>query len=182
MKTIFEFSDWNQLTKARASDYPCLRIRVNQYISESLYGTNIEIYDVDNQDVYYSGFVRIINSTVIPDGSSILPEDMVKVINSYGFSVSLIEPLVLPPNVITILRGLYTQGYNYISVEYQLNNELQKVRKIVATYGLEKNTLYTIVSDSPEYNREDFTWVKLGTSYSIRLLIGEGWSNEITFK
>lgn len=168
---IFEFSNWTQLVGVISESYPDIRIRVNSYFSESIRGTKIEIYDVNNNDIYYTGFVSLINSTVIPNTASLMPNTMVDVINSYGFPIKLIEPTVLPPHVITILKGLYMQGYNYISLQYKELTPWPITRVILATQGLHANSDYVIISDAPEYNKEDFTWVKPNTSYSIALLI-----------
>ena len=62
MINVFEFSDWNQLAGLRSSDYPYLKITVDQFNTSSLIGTKINIVDTANNIIYFSGFVRVITS------------------------------------------------------------------------------------------------------------------------
>ena len=118
MINVFRFSNWNQLSGLNSVDYPNLTIHVSQFNSEDLVGTKIDIVDSENHIIYFSGFIR----TVLSNRFNILAtydvNDMIKRINSYGFNIEIIEPITLPPNVITMLQGLFSMGYEYITLEY----------------------------------------------------------------
>lgn len=185
MKNSFEFSNWNQLSGLRSSEYPLI-IHVTQYNSSDLVGTLIKIVDTHTDDVYFSGFVRIFTSTILNSSSVFTPEDMVEKINSYGFNIKLIPPLELQPNVICILEGLKSLGYNYVTLEYKLDTERELAythslpeyqscksisKHLVASEDLVNSSKYYIISNSPEFNWEDFKWVEFGIAYSIELLL-----------
>ena len=118
MENIIKFSNWNQLSGLKSKEYPSLIIKVTQFNSEELIGTKIDILNTDNELTYFSAFIRVQYSTVFNPLAVFEVEDIIKRINAYGFNIAIIEPTVLPPNVITQLRGLYELGYNYLTLEY----------------------------------------------------------------
>lgn len=118
MNSIYKFSNWNQLSGLKSIEYPSLIIKVTQFNSEELIGTKIDILNTDNELTYFSAFIRVQYSTVFNPLAVFEVEDIIKRINAYGFNIAIIEPTVLPPNVITQLRGLYELGYNYLTLEY----------------------------------------------------------------
>ena len=214
MINVFEFSNWNQLAGLRSSDYPYLKITVDQFNTGSLIGTKINIVDTSNNIIYFSGFVRVVTSDHFNPMAVFEVTEIIKRINSYGFNISFIEPITLPPNVVTALEGLHTLGYNYITLqydkiystesksvyEYAIDNqfrpnvypklpeeELQespykitrnkyliasKYLKDIPVSNLnnpnQPNNLDTyVVSYSPDFNWEDYKWVKPNVVYSI---------------
>lgn len=181
MQHIFEFSNWNQLSGLKSFDYPNLEIRVTQYNSKDLTGTEISIVDIRTDAVYFAGFIRIVESTLLNPDSCFLKDDLIEKINSYGFNISHIERIELPPNTITILNGLQELGYDYITIEYltednrDLLNEDSTRKKmskhIVATRDLLSYSDFAVVSNAPNFNWEDFRWMEPNTPYSISLLL-----------
>lgn len=214
MLNVFEFSNWNQLAGLRSIEYPYLKLTVDQFNTSSLIGTKINIVDTSNNIVYFSGFVRVISSDLFNPMAVFEVTEIIKRINSYGFNIAFIEPITLPPNVVTTLKGLQSLGYNFITLqydkiystesksvyEYAIDNqfrpdtypklpeeELQEspykiVRNkyLVASKYLkdlpatsidnpnQPNSLDTyVVSYSPEFNWEDYKWVKPNVVYSI---------------
>lgn len=118
MINVFRFSTWNQLSGLRSLDYPFLRIDVVQFSSRDLDGTKIDIIDTDNNIIYFSGFVRVDSSARFDPLAVFEVDEMIKRINAYGFNIDIEEPTTLPPNVITMLKGLYALGYNFITMQY----------------------------------------------------------------
>lgn len=118
MNNIYRFSNWNQLSGLKSIEYPSLIIKVTQFNSEELIGTKIDILNTDNELTYFSAFIRVQYSTVFNPLAVFEVDDIVKRINAYGFNIAIIEPTILPPNVIAQLRGLYELGYNYLTLEY----------------------------------------------------------------
>ena len=118
MNNIYKFSNWNQLSGLKSIEYPSLIIKVTQFNSEELIGTKIDILNTDNELTYFSAFIRVQYSTVFNPLAVFEVDDIIKRINAYGFNIAIIEPTILPPNVIAQLRGLYELGYNYLTLEY----------------------------------------------------------------
>jgi len=216
MLSVFEFSNWNQIAGLRSKDYPYLKLTVDQFESSSLIGTKINIIDTSNNLTYFSGFIRVVESAVFNPMAVFEVDEIIKRINSYGFNIVFVEPTTLPPEVITILKGLQELGYNFLSLQYQktyaTNNKevyeyvidnkykpseypnipetelktspyavvrnkfliaskyLKDMPNFNQTYDniYQPNNLSTyVVSKSPEFNWEDFKWVKPNTIYSI---------------
>ena len=118
MINAFEFSNWNQLSGLRSYDYKDLVIHVTQFNSTELVGTKIDIVDDINNIPYFSAFVRVIHSNRFDPLAVYDVDDIIKRINAYGFNIAIIEPLVLPPNVMDMLRGFKALGYNYLTLQY----------------------------------------------------------------
>ena len=118
MISIFRFSNWNQLSGLKSIIYPNLQINVVQFNSEDLEGTKIDIVDTTNNILYFTGFVRINQSTRFDPLAVFEINDIIKRINAYGFNIDIEEPTTLQPNVVTMLKGLYALGYNYITMQY----------------------------------------------------------------
>ena len=93
MSNILEISNWNQLVSAR-SDYDNLRIVVKQWNGDDLIGTQIIIADYNNNNIYFSGFVTDLTSTIIPTTATIGNDDMIDIINSFGFNVRISPPIL----------------------------------------------------------------------------------------
>ena len=103
---------------------------------------------------------------------------MVKIINSFGFMVKLVAPIKLPPNVIDVLRGFYNLGYTHIAVDYIIEPSDEyakpskfKSKRIIVYDEYKTGTKLFNLSDAPDYNQEDYKWMKPGTSYPIKLLL-----------
>ena len=216
MINVFEFSNWNQLAGLKSTEYPNLKITVEQFNSENLIGTKINIIDIRNDLIMFSGFVRVIQSAVFNPMAVFEVDEIIKRINSYGFNIAIIEPTTLPPNVITILKGIQDLGYNFLTLQYEKiyatdsksvyeyhideafrpkeypkipETELKtspysiirnkyliasKYLKDIPSYNkpvdvnYQPNSLNTyVVSKAPEFNWEDFKWVKPNTIYAI---------------
>lgn len=215
MINVFEFSNWNQLAGLKSVNYPYLKITVDQFNNDDIIGTKINIVDTSNNIPYFSGFVRVIKSTRFNPMAVFEVDEIIKRINSYGFNITFIEPTTLPPNTITILEGLLTLGYNFLSLQYEkiyatdskmtyeyaIDNQYRpeswpklpedelkespyviiRNKHLVASKYLkdlpddniyvneQPNNLNTyVVSKSPEFNWEDFKWVKPNTVYPIQ--------------
>lgn len=214
MISVFEFSNWNQLAGLRSTDYPYLKLTVDQFNTTALVGTKINIVDTSNNLIYFSGFIRVITSDYFNPMAVFEVDEIIKRINSYGFNIAYIEPIVLPPNVVVTLKGLQSLGYNYITLQYdkiystdsksvyeyaidesfrpdtypklpetELTESPYKITRnkyLVASKYLkdlpdvsilnpnQPGTLNTyVISFSPEFNWEDFKWVKPNVVYSI---------------
>lgn len=223
MMNVFLFSDWNQLSGLKSADYPNLRLQVTQFNSTDLIGTKIDVFDTTNCVPYFSGFVRVVESHRFNPLAVFEIEDMVKRINSYGFNIAITDPIDLQPEVVTMLKGLYTLGYNYITLQYSrstatedkalyqmdidddkldlqtdnwhplpakvysnkyivVSKHLSDVRRKPAIWLRQPtNKDIYVVSQAPDFNWENFKWVKPTTVYSIELLINptEGSKNPI---
>lgn len=130
MISVFRFSNWNQLSGLKSILYPNLQINVVQFNSEHIIGTKIDIVDKENNIMYFSGFVRVNQSDRFDPLAVFEVDDMIKRINAYGFNIDIIEPKTLPPNVITMLKGLYALGYNYLTMEYSHDTAQGTVRSL----------------------------------------------------
>ena len=117
MSNILEINNWNQLVAARA-DNDTLRILVTRYHGEDLIGTKIQIVNYETSDIYLTIFANVLYSDIIPISASLPEEKIISIINSYGFQVRLSQPEVLENSVVTILKGLYAEGYRYIYKDY----------------------------------------------------------------
>ena len=214
MINVFKFSNWNQLAGLKSTEYPFLSITVDQFNSEDLIGTKINIVDTDNNIIYFSGFIRVMQSERFNPMAVFEVDEIIKRINSYGFNIAIIEPTTLPPNVIITLKGLQALGYNFITIQYEfiyatdsksvyeyvVDNQyrppifpklpedelcyspytIERNKYLVASKYLkdlpnatinnknQPNNLNTyVISKSPEFNWEDYKWVKPNTVYSI---------------
>ena len=218
MIEVFEFSNWNQLAGLKSATYPNLKITVDQFNSDNLIGTKINIVDTRNNLTYFSGFIRVIKSTIFDSLAVFEVDEIIKRINSYGFNIAIIDPLRVPPNVITVLKGLLGLGYNFLTLQYIKTyttesdsvyeyavdekykpeyiysvpeDELRKSpymlvsnKYLVASKYLgdvpnpnsnipnqPKNDRLYVVSQSPDFNWEDYKWVKPTVVYSISEVI-----------
>ncbi len=111
--------NWNQLLRARA-DNPNLRIYVQPYNEDTFIATKIMIVDYNTNDVYFTVFAEILQTSesMIPVSASPDADRIIDMINSYGFNVRLSEPTPITDRVLTILRGLYASGYLYVYRDY----------------------------------------------------------------
>ena len=216
MNNIIKFSNWNQLSGLKSKEYPSLIIHVTQFNSEELVGTKIDILNTDNEIVYFSGFVRVMNSSVFNPLAVFEVDDIIKRINAYGFNIEITDPITLPENVLKQLRGLYELGYNYLTLEYveatktdtkylyqsdiddnrnidtyqeytnKMPAKVYSNKVLVVTKNLNdypnKNRLNLVspysdsiyvISNAPNFNWEDYKWVKPVTVYSIERLIDD---------
>lgn len=175
MSNILEISNWNQLVKAR-SDYENLRIYVKQFNSSELIGTQIIIADYNSNETYFSGFVTDLQSTAIPTTATISNDDMITIINSFGFNVRISPPIVLADDVITILRGYYAQGYRYVYKDYP------KFKKslpycIYVSDVIDWRRHDQIISIMPDFIEDMWEWCVPFKTYPIKDLIDSGTVN-----
>lgn len=176
MSNILEISNWNQLVKARAENYDNLRILVKQFDGEDLVGTQIIIADYNTNEVYFSGFVTDLMSTVIPTTATISNDDMIDIINSFGFNVAISPPIVLAEDVITILNGFYAQGYKYVYKDYPRGKDTPPYCIYVSDIiDLRYGDL--IISEMPDYKEDYWDWCIPFKTYPIKNLIDTGTVN-----
>lgn len=159
MNNIYKFSNWNQLSGLKSIEYPSLIIKVTQFNSEELIGTKIDILNTDNELTYFSAFIRVQYSTVFNPLAVFEVDDIIKRINAYGFNIAIIEPTILPPNVIAQLRGLYELGYNYLTLEY------------VRTTKTDTKYLYQSDIDDDVDEHSDGTYKTPYVAYSNKYLV-----------
>ena len=159
MNNIYKFSNWNQLSGLKSIEYPSLLIKVTQFNSEELIGTKIDILNTDNELTYFSAFIRVQYSTVFNPLAVFEVDDIIKRINAYGFNIAIIEPTILPPNVIAQLRGLYELGYNYLILEY------------VRTTKTDTKYLYQSDIDDDVDEHSDGTYKTPYVAYSNKYLV-----------
>jgi hypothetical protein len=176
MNTILEISNWNQLTKARSEDYENLRIVVKHYNSEELTGTQIIIADYNNNDTYFAGFVNDLSSTLIPTTSIIYTSDMIDIINNFGFNVRISPPIVLADEVITILKGYYSQGYKYLYKDYPKFKDAPPYAIFISEL-IRKRDCDPMISLAPDYNESLWKWCIPFKTYPIETLIETGTVN-----
>jgi hypothetical protein len=170
-----EISNWNQLVRAR-SNYENLRIVVKQYNGEDITGTQILIVDYNNNNVYFSGFVTDLSSTLIPTTATISNDNMLNIINSFGFNIAYSEPIVLSDEVITILKGYYEQGYRYVYKDYpRLHNCPPYAIYVSDQVDLRYHDL--IISKSPSFLWDMWEWCIPFKTYPIKDLIDNGTVN-----
>lgn len=175
MSNKLEISNWNQLVSAK-SDYPNLRIVVKQFNGDDLTGTQILIVDYNNNNVYFSGFVKNIHSTLIPIESVIDNDDMIDIINNFGFNVALSEPIVLANEVVTILKGYYAQGYRYVYRDYPRCHSKHKTCIYVSDI-IDKRFKDPVISNSPDFIPDMWDWCEPFKTYYIEHLIETGTVN-----
>ena len=175
MSNILEISNWNQLVKAQ-SDYSNLRIYVKQYNSEDITGTQIIIADYNNDNVYFSGFVTDLQSTLIPTTATISNDNMLDIINSFGFNVKYSEPIVLAEEVITILNGLLQQGYQYVYKDYPRCKNSPPYAIYVSQY-VDHRFTNPIISNSPNFVEDMWEWCIPFKTYPIQTLVNMGTVN-----
>lgn len=137
MSNILEISNWDQLTRARA-DNPNLRIVVTHYNNSDssedfnvLVATKIQIVDYRTNDIYLTVFTEISESSVIPTSASLSAENIVEIINLYGFNVRISMPEVLPESVVTLLKGLYAVGYLYVYRDYMYRARTDRTISVI---------------------------------------------------
>lgn len=170
--TILEINDWEQLTAARSS-YPDLRISVDRYNSEQLIGTKITILDKGTKDIYCTMFAVVEQSTRFPLDVSFTDNEIVDKINSFGFQVRLSEPTALAQNVITILQGLYEEGYRYIYKDYPKFCDNPKY-VICASTQINPRLKGFWINKMPSYVPDEWKWCKSFRTYSISDLLENG--------
>lgn len=176
MSNILEISNWNQLVKAQ-SDYSNLRIYVKQWNGQDITGTQIIIADYNNNNVYFSGFVTDLQSTLIPTTATISNDDMLDIINSFGFNVRYSEPIVLAEDVITILRGYLAQGYQYVYKDYPKCKNAPPYAIFVSQYVDKDKRKDLIISNSPDYQEDKWEWCIPFKTYPIQTLVDMGTVN-----
>lgn len=178
MNTILEISNWNQLVKARSEGYDNLRIVVSQYNSEELIGTKISIVDYNTNDIYFSAFVTDIESSVIPTTAKMSNEDMISIVNKFGFNVRISEPIVLSDNVVTILKGMYAMGYRYVYRDYIPCLPMGDNRTVIyVSVDIGHRYFNPNLTNMPDYVDDEWEWCKAFTTYPIKDLIDTGTVN-----
>lgn len=178
LNTILEISNWNQLVRAKSEGYDNLRIVVSQYNAEELVGTKISVVDCNTNDIYFSAFVNDIQSTVIPTTAKLSNDAMIQAINNFGFNVRISEPIVLSENVLTILRGMYAMGYQYVYRDYIACLPIQENRTtIYVSVDIEHRHFNPDLTKMPDYIDDEWEWCKPFTTYPIKDLIDTGTVN-----
>lgn len=172
MATKLEITNWDQLVDAK-SDYTNLRILVTHYNDDTLEGIKVSIADYNTTDIYFSGFVTLLQSTKIPETAIFTNQQIVDIVNSYGFNVELSEPEVVEPTVLTILQGLYAEGYRYIYKDYLCGANYTRYG-IYATDILEKRMSDLYLPDMPEFVRDGWDWCLPNKTYAIQLILETG--------
>lgn len=175
MNTILEINNLDQLVRAR-STYDNLRIKVTHYKNEDLNGTKISIIDYNTNEIYLTMFANIISSTVIPGSAQMQTQQVVDIINSYGFQIVISEPEVLPEDVVTILRGYYESGYRYVYRDYKNwhcpGKQVQS--KIYISRMIERRRDDPSVSDTPDFVASEWDWCQAFKTYAISDILENG--------
>ena len=176
MANILEINNWNQLVRAR-SDCENLRIVVSQYNNNpNMTGTKIQIVDYNTNDIYLTLFTEITSSTLIPLTASLELNQIVDIVNLYGFNIRISEPKVLSENVLTILRGLYASGYRYIYKDYVKGhvcdpNDTPTEYRIYTSVEILLRRADPCVSRMPSFVPDEWDWVEAFKTYPIQRLI-----------
>lgn len=165
MSNILEINNWNQLTSARADNIN-LRIYVTQYNSEELIGTKIQIIDYLTNDIYLTLFSKIDASTIIPSEASLEPEEVVRIINLYGFNIRISYPIVLAEKVVSILQGLYDSGYRYVYKDYP-NKGNDGIYVIYASKDIRLRMTGFNITKIPDFIEDEWDWCKPFKTYPI---------------
>lgn len=178
MPTILEISRWEQLVRAK-STHDNLRIYVEDVSSELLTGTKISIVDYNTNFVYFCGFVDILGSTIIPDSGKLSDDQMLDIINSFGFSVRYAQPEVLNQDVIEVLEGLDALGYQYVYRYYDRKYTKEFAREnakylLYASEYIKDPYDGLVISESPKFIKDNWEWCESLTAYSIDLLLEHG--------
>lgn len=178
MPTLLEISRWEQLVRAK-STYENLRIYVENVSSDLLTGTKISIVDYNTNFVYFCGFVDILGSTIIPDSGKLSDDAMLDIINSFGFNVRYAQPEVLTQDVISVLEGLDSLGYQYVYRYYDLRYPKEVARKdakylVYASEYIDAPYEGLVISESPKFIKDDWEWCASLTAYAIDLLLENG--------
>ena len=173
MNTILEINNWNQLVNARAENKD-LRIFVTHYNGEELEATKIQIVNIKTNDVFLTLLVDYISSSILPPDVLLPEEEIVAIINSYGFNISISQPEALYPNVVSILQGLYDGGYRYVYRDYEtvetpvLHNETV----IFASKDIPLRKTGFNITEMPDFNVGEWNWVHPFKTYPIIDLLG----------
>ena len=175
MGTILEINNWNQLVRAR-SEQENLRILVTRYDGEDLIGTKIQIVDYNTNDIYLTIFANVLYSDLIPVSASMPEEDVVSIINSYGFNIAISQPEVLSQNVVTILRGMYAEGYRYVYKDYvKLVDPVIKNKYVIyVSKEIELRQKGYNITQMPDYIEDEWDWCRAFKTYPIEDLIENG--------
>ena len=177
---IYKITNWDQLTIVKSTKYPNLKITTEHYNSEDLQGIKIIISDINNKDIYFTGFISLYQSNLFNINCCYTAEDMIHILNSYGFNIEFIPNVFIVQRVYTTLQGLYTLGYRYIGKkavkEYktETHSVLLSDYLVYVTKDMNYNEPEFIISNSPDFHAEDYRWVPSDTLYSISQLLGMG--------
>lgn len=175
MNNILEINNWDQLVRAKSS---CenLRILVSHYKNDDLEGTKITIVDYNTNEIYLTLFANIIHSSVIPEQSSMETQQIVDIINSYGFNIRISQPEVVTDNVLTILRGYYESGYRYVYRDYKNWHcpGKQVESKIYISQMILRRRDDPSVTDTPSFIADEWDWCRAFTTYPIIDIITNG--------
>ena len=175
MGNIHEISNWDQLVSARSSN-PNLRILVTHINNDTTEATQIRIADYETNYIYFSGFVTILRADRFPVTAKFTNEQMIDIINSYGFQVRISPPTVLAEDVVTILRGLYASGYRYVYKDYPKGAKY-RTYGIYATDILLQRMEDYYIPDIPEFIDDEWEWCEPNRTYPIEDLINSGTVN-----
>lgn len=178
MNTILEISNWKQLVRARSEGYDSLRIVVSEYNSDKLEGTKISVIDYNTNEVYFAAFGTDIHSTIIPETARMQNDDIITVLNNFGFNVRISLPIVLAEQVVEILKGLYASGYRYVYRDYIKCLYPNMIKTAVyVTDQLETRHTDKSISDIPNFVADEWDWVEPFKTYPIKDLIDTGTVN-----
>lgn len=173
MQTLLEINNWDQLVDAK-SDYANLKILVTHYNNPGeLVATKISIIDYKTTDVYFSGFATILEGGIIPETAKFTNEEIISIINSYSFNVTMSQPIQVCSNVLTILNGLYKAGYRYIYKDYKAGNSYTSYG-IYATTVLKKRMSDLFIQRMPEFFEDEWDWCLPNRTYPISDILENG--------
>ena len=175
MADILEISNWDQLVDAK-SDFTNLKIKVRNYNNDKLVGTQIIIADYNTNAIYFSAFATILQSTVIPTSAKLTNEEMIAAINSFGFNVRISEPYILAPDVVEILQGLLSAGYQYVYRDYPMGAKYLRYG-IYATDQLKMRMTDLYLPSMPDFVENEWDWCKPNTTYPIANMVETGTVN-----
>lgn len=175
MSNILEINNWNQLVSAKA-DNENLKILVTRYNGEDLIGTKIQIVNYLTNDIYLTLFANVLYSDIIPVTASMPEEQTVAILNSYGFHIRISQPEVLSENVVTILRGLYAEGYRYVYKDYvhQENPIIKNKYVIYTSKEIDLRQKGYNITNMPDYIEDEWDWCRAFKTYPIEDLIENG--------
>jgi hypothetical protein len=175
MDTILEINNWDQLVRAR-SECSNLRIKVSHYKDSTLTGTKISIIDYNTNEIYLVIFANVLEASVIPTTASLQTQQIVDIINSYGFNIRISEPEVVPENVLTILRGCYESGYRYVYRDYKnwhcLGKQVQS--KIYVSQMITLRRDDPSITDTPNFVADEWDWCQAFKTYAISDILENG--------
>ncbi len=165
---ISEISDWHQLInlESKFKDIGCAVTKLSDDICT---GTNITIYNKKSNLNYITFFIAGADKSNVPVSNIIVStEDAVNLVNSFGYSIAFIDKLKIDEITLSVLKSYLTLGFKFI---YKAGKDAIFVTKD-ARRRLELGR-YLDVTESPNYNQCDFSFIDINTMHSIENLISE---------